>query len=154
MTLLFVTIVIGAPALLFTLWPLFRHDGRGRTFLPLHLDRRQQLDEEKRATLAALRELEFEHAAGHVSDADFADLRARYEGEAAAILTALDRLGQRGFPHNQKITGSNAAPATIDDEGLADAETANPFRCDIPSSAIKCDPRPCRTVGRIGDAPR
>src|SRR5215510_15882053 len=31
--------------------------------------------------------------AGHVSDVDFAELRARYEGEAAAILTELDRLG-------------------------------------------------------------
>src|SRR5262249_27532830 len=41
----------------------------------------------------AIRELEFEHAAGHVSDGDFAELRARYEGEAAAILTELDRLG-------------------------------------------------------------
>src|SRR5439155_72729 len=45
------------------------------------------------AVFAALRELEFEHAAGHVSDADFADLRARYEGEAAVILGELDRLG-------------------------------------------------------------
>jgi len=88
-----VTVAIGVPALLFTLWPLLRRDGRARTFLPLPTDQRRELDEEKQATLAALRELEFEHAAGHVSDADFADLRARYEAEAATILTALDRLG-------------------------------------------------------------
>src|SRR5262249_53929055 len=86
-------VVIGVPALAFTLWPLLRADARGRTFLPLPVDRRQQLAEEKRAALAALRELEFEHGAGHVSDADYADLRRRYEGEAAAVLTALDRLG-------------------------------------------------------------
>ena len=91
--LLVVSIAVGVPALLFTLWPLLHPDARGRTFLPLPADHRQQLAEEKRAALAALRELEFEHAAGHVSDADFADLRARYEGEAAAILTALDQLG-------------------------------------------------------------
>jgi tetratricopeptide (TPR) repeat protein len=59
----------------------------------LPLDRRQQLEEEKRAALGAIRELEFEHAGGHVSDADFTDLRARYEGEAATLLTELDRLG-------------------------------------------------------------
>jgi tetratricopeptide (TPR) repeat protein len=87
------SLVIGAPALLFTLWPLFRRGAGARTFLPLPTDRRQELDEEKRAALAALRELEFEHAAGHVSDDDFADLRARYEGEAATILIELDRLG-------------------------------------------------------------
>jgi len=88
-----VSVVVGAPALLFALWPLLRLDAGGRTFLPLPLDRRQQLGEDKRAVFAALRELEFEHGAGHVSDADFADLRARYEGEAAAILGELDRLG-------------------------------------------------------------
>jgi tetratricopeptide (TPR) repeat protein len=88
-----VAVVVGVPALAFTLWPLLRADARGRTFLPLPVDRRQQLAEEKRAALAALRELEFEHGAGHVSDADYADLRRRYEGEAAAVLTEMDRLG-------------------------------------------------------------
>jgi tetratricopeptide (TPR) repeat protein len=86
-------VVIGVPTLAFTLWPLLRADARGRTFLPLPVDRRQQLAEEKRRALAALRELEFEHGAGHVSDADYADLRLRYEGEAAAVLTEMDRLG-------------------------------------------------------------
>jgi len=88
-----VTLVVGVPALVFVLWPLVGRDRRGRTFLPLPHDRRQELSEEKRVALAAIRELEFEHAAGHVSDADFAELRARYEGEAATILTELDRLG-------------------------------------------------------------
>src|SRR2546428_10717141 len=32
------------------------------------------------------------------------------------------------WAHNPKVAGSNPAPATIDDEGLADAATANPFR--------------------------
>ena len=86
-------LVVGVPALVFVLWPLFGRDRRGRTLLALPPDRRQELSEDKRVALAAIRELEFEHAAGHVSDADFAELRARYEGEAAAILTELDRLG-------------------------------------------------------------
>jgi cytochrome c-type biogenesis protein CcmH/NrfG len=88
-----VSILVGVPAVVFLLWPLLRGGARGRTFLPLPPDRRQDLVEEKRRALAALRELEFEHAAGHVSDADFADLRGRYESEAAAVLTELDRLG-------------------------------------------------------------
>ncbi|OLD39438.1 MAG: hypothetical protein AUI57_03255 [Candidatus Rokubacteria bacterium 13_1_40CM_2_68_8] len=93
-----VSIAVGVPALLFTLWPLLRRDARARTFLPLPADPRQQLAEEKRAALATLRELDFEHGAGHVSDADFAELRTRYEGEAAAILTELDRLGPATDP--------------------------------------------------------
>ncbi|MBI2158779.1 MAG: tetratricopeptide repeat protein, partial [Candidatus Rokubacteria bacterium] len=39
-----------------------------------------------------LRELQFEHEAGHISDDDYADLRSRYEREAATVLTELDRL--------------------------------------------------------------
>ena len=31
-------------------------------------------------------------------------------------------------PHNPKVACSNAAPATIDDEGLADVQAASPFR--------------------------
>jgi len=72
--------------------------GAGATpapLLPLPPDEREQLMEAKRVALAALRELDFEHAAGHVSDADFADLRARYEAEAAATLRALDRAASR-----------------------------------------------------------
>src|SRR6185369_9807346 len=45
--------------------------------------------------LATLRELTFEHDAGHVSDDDYADLYARYEGEAAAVLEEMDRLDAR-----------------------------------------------------------
>src|SRR5438132_14023477 len=38
--------------------------------------------------------------------------------------------GYRSWPsctHNPKVAGSNPAPATIDDEGLADAAAANPL---------------------------
>jgi tetratricopeptide (TPR) repeat protein len=102
-----VAVVVGIPALVFVLWPLFGHDRRGRTFLPLPPDRRQELLGDKRVALAAIRELEFEHATGHVSDADFAELRARYEGEAAAILTELDRLG----PAEQEPAPARSAPS-------------------------------------------
>src|SRR5437660_5432962 len=34
----------------------------------------------------------------------------------------------RSQTHNPKVAGSNPAPATMNDEGLADAEAASPFR--------------------------
>jgi tetratricopeptide (TPR) repeat protein len=85
--------VIGVPALVFVLWPLRARAGAPAALLPLPPDAREQLEESKRAALRALRELEFEHASGHVGDADYADLRARYEAEAAQIFSELDRLG-------------------------------------------------------------
>jgi tetratricopeptide (TPR) repeat protein len=87
-----VALVLAVPAAAFALWPLFHARGRP-ALLPLPPDAREQLLESKRVALAALRELEFEHAAGHVSDADYAELRARYEAEAAETLRALDALG-------------------------------------------------------------
>ncbi|HXU87732.1 MAG TPA: tetratricopeptide repeat protein [Methylomirabilota bacterium] len=90
-------IAIGVPALVFTLWPLLRRGG-GAVLLPLPVDEREQWLEAKGAALRALRELAFEHDAGHISDADYAELRARYESEAAAALTALDRLGAAPVP--------------------------------------------------------
>ena len=85
-------LAIGLPALTFTLWPLVGHRGAARGLLPGAPDRRQQLEEEKHRALAALRELAFEHESGHISDADYAELRGRYESEAARVLTELDRL--------------------------------------------------------------
>ena len=85
-------LVIGIPVFLFALWPLLSRRGRG-TLFALPPDAREPLLERKRAVLRALRELTFEHEAGHIADDDYADLRARYEGEAAEILTDLDRLG-------------------------------------------------------------
>jgi cytochrome c-type biogenesis protein CcmH/NrfG len=100
-------IAIGLPAFAFVLWPLLRRRGAPGALLPLPVDAREQLAEDKRAALRALRELEFEHGAGHVSDADYADLRARYESETAIILAELDRLGP--------------APAAVPDDAGAPA---------------------------------
>lgn len=90
-------LVIGIPAVAFTLWPLMR-GGRARVLMPLPPDPRERLLEDKQRILATLRELTFEHEAGHVSHDDYADLYARYEGEAAAVLEEMDRLGARATP--------------------------------------------------------
>jgi tetratricopeptide (TPR) repeat protein len=82
---------IGLPLAFFVAWPLIRHRG-APVLLPLPPDPREPLLERKAAALRALRELEFEHDAGHVSDDDAAELRTRYEAEAAAVLSELDRL--------------------------------------------------------------
>ena len=91
MSVALAVVVIAVPALAFTLWPLW---GRSAAvLLPLPPDPREQLLEQKRQALRSLRELAFEHEAGHISDDDYADLCARYEGEAATVLAELDRLG-------------------------------------------------------------
>jgi tetratricopeptide (TPR) repeat protein len=93
-----IALAIGLPALAFTLWPIIgRRDGRP-PFLAAAPDARQALRERKRQVLGALRELEFEHEAGHLAADDYADLRARYEAEAAEVLRELDALGPEPAP--------------------------------------------------------
>jgi tetratricopeptide (TPR) repeat protein len=103
-----VVVLLGLPLAAFALWPLRRRDGRARTWLPVPADAREPLLEQKRQVLAALRELEFEHEAGHVSADDYRELRARYEAEAAQVLTELDRLG--AVSHAADAAAPAAAP--------------------------------------------
>jgi len=85
---------IALPALAIVLWPLLggrpaaaASPGRAPD------DRRLELEEEKAAIYRALRELEFDRDAGHLSDPDFQSLRDRYESRAAALIAELDALG-------------------------------------------------------------
>lgn len=112
---LLATAALGIPALAFTLWPLFRRAERGGTLLPLPPDRREQLLEEKRRLYRALRELEFEHGAGHLADDDYASLRDRYETSAAELLTELDAIAstpERRPRIAQPATAPTALPWT------------------------------------------
>lgn len=112
------------PAFAFALWPLLSRRGIAATPLPLAPDAREQLLERKRTALAALRELAFEHEAGHVSDDDYADLRARYEAEAAEVLTALDRLGPAAAPTVREAVPAPRARGWRHPAGLAAAGIA------------------------------
>ena len=89
--------IILIPFAFFVAWPLLRRRG-GPVLLPLPPDPREPLLERRTAALRALRELDFEHEAGHVSDDDHAELRARYEAETAQVLSEIDRLDATAVP--------------------------------------------------------
>ena len=79
-----VIVAVTAPALGFALWPL-RRGGLGAVGAAASNDadsRRLELGEEKAAIYRALKELDFDHEAGHLSDDDHRGLRNRYESRA------------------------------------------------------------------------
>jgi tetratricopeptide (TPR) repeat protein len=86
---------IVVPALAIVLWPLLGGRSARAASSPARAsdDRRLELEEEKSALYRALRELEFDHDAGHLSDPDFQSLRERYESRAGVLITELDALG-------------------------------------------------------------
>src|SRR6476660_818342 len=108
---LIVTLVL--PALAVVLWPRRHGAGTEGPTAPERPsdDRRLEQEEEKVALYRALRELEFDHGAGHLSDADYEGLRERYETAAAALLTGLDTLGPGPAPR-EPATPAPAPAAT------------------------------------------
>jgi tetratricopeptide (TPR) repeat protein len=110
---LVLALALALPALALAAWPLARRhapdggaDAEGE---------RVELETEKLAALRALRELELDRQAGHVDDADYGQLRARYEAQAAAVLRRLDALGPapgRGAARGEPRPGAAATPWT------------------------------------------
>ncbi len=90
MTTALALLAFAIPAAAFVLWPLLR-PRRGEPASP-PADLRGALDADKLVALRALRELALEHAAGHIAEDDYAELRARYEARASVILKRLDAL--------------------------------------------------------------
>lgn len=65
------------------------HDGE-----PLGTRARMALEREKALVLRSIKELEFDHAMGKVSDADFAEMSGRLRVRAAGLLRQLDEGGE------------------------------------------------------------
>jgi tetratricopeptide (TPR) repeat protein len=81
------------------LWPLLRGRDTAATAAPRPgAERRLELMEERDTVYRALRELDFDHEAGHLADDDYRALRDTYETRAAAALQALDALGPPPAP--------------------------------------------------------
>jgi len=53
-------------------------------------DQRERLERQKFEAYAAIKEAEFDHQTGKLSEADFAALRGKYAAQAAEALAALD----------------------------------------------------------------
>jgi len=108
-------VALAVPTLAIVLWPLVRRRSGGDPVVEPDRapdDRRLELEEEKTALYRALRELEFDHDAGHLSDPDYDSLRERYETRAAALITDLDALGPA--PRARlAATGAETAPTRV-----------------------------------------
>ncbi|HTK89935.1 MAG TPA: tetratricopeptide repeat protein [Verrucomicrobiae bacterium] len=103
-------LTLAAPVALLVLWPLLRSRGAERApAAAAGADRRLELGEERATVYRALRELDFDHQAGHLADDDYQALRATYEARAAEALRALDALG--ASPESARRGASERAPA-------------------------------------------
>ena len=87
MTPLIIGTLLALGALAYVLWPLISAEGR-----PTPWTRSEpppaRIGDDPGDAVAELREIEFDHATGKLSESDYASLRARYTSEAVAALRA------------------------------------------------------------------
>lgn len=88
---------LAAPALALILYPFLRR-GPGSAEEVREDELARELLEEKAACYRAIRELDFDRQAGHLTEPDYAELRTRYEARAAAVLKRMDELGVTAPP--------------------------------------------------------
>ena len=85
--------VLAIACVVFAARPFLRADTRGDELVPPRTvaeDERVRLVEERDRALAALKELEFDHRTGKVSDADYAELRRSLRRDAAEAIRGLE----------------------------------------------------------------
>lgn len=119
----------------------------------------ENLVSQRDATYAAIKELEFDHAMGKLSDVDYRGMRAKYETKAVAILQELD--GLKKAPPRRARSGDSAETIEQEVQRLRQgahcphcgaAHAANDVfcaKCGTALRGIRC-PK-CGTRAAIGD---
>jgi hypothetical protein len=116
---------------------------------------RAALEREKTLVLRSIKELEFDHAMGKVSDRDFAEMSTRLRARAGRLLRQLDA----GVAYREEIAreierrlaSAPSATASTVDEGPATTEAAAPRTCSC-GSTNEPDARFCKSCGtRLAD---
>lgn len=73
-------------------------------------------EEQKRAVLRALKDLEYEHSVGKISEEDYAALTAKYRTEAKALLRLLDQSLAPNRAHAEKLLEKRLAGEDLGDK--------------------------------------
>jgi hypothetical protein len=140
----FAAAAVGAAALR-TLVPFISgHEGLS---VPLVAGRaRASIDREKTLVLRAIKELEFDHAMGKVSDPDFADMGQRLRTRAAGLLRQLDA-GVEYSTQIERELARRLAEAGVATTGTAAAGTAAARFCTQCGSPAAAGARFCGQCG-------
>ncbi len=153
--------ILAVAAISLAVSPLFQLDqvpARATAAIDPHVE---NLLSAREATYAAIKDLETDHAMGKLSDADYQNLRAKYEGKALTILRQLDaaqvasreRLVQRvaspggtcaqcGMPIAAgakfcRVCGTSVAPVCASCGAPITADTKFCRQCGTPVAALQ-----------------
>jgi hypothetical protein len=91
--------------------------------------RRKELEREKQALLKALKELDFDHQMGKVSDKDFADISSTYRARAIRVMRQLDDAGRDYEAMIAKEVADRAGKSTVDSRQPTVADSDKCGKC-------------------------
>jgi hypothetical protein len=130
---------LAVACVVFAARPFLREPAAPDDVAPLREDEREglRLQEERDRALAALKELEFDHRTGKVSDDDYRELVRQLRSEAAAALRALD--------------AARVAPPPASAAGVPVGQTGNDRRMEPSEPARVPDPWPPPDEGDVPD---
>ncbi len=114
----------------------------------------ESLLSQREATYGAIKDLEFDHAQRKISDADYADLRAKYETKAISILQQLESFGKLPLkvderplhlPHNG--CPQCGEPYQWEDKFCRSCGAPLNCKCRVCGAAISADDKFCARCG-------
>ncbi len=91
-------LAIAVAAAVYVMQPLRRRSRLARSLAP---SPRQRLEADYRATLDAIRELDFDFQTGKVLEEDYRPLRERYVAQGVALLKEMEQLELQPHPHRE-----------------------------------------------------
>ncbi len=139
-------------------YPLFKV--KVRSFTGDGVDRTlENLLSQREATYSAIKDLEFDHAQGKISDADYNDLHAKYETKALGLLQQLEAFGRPivkpdGGPLHLPNNGCPQCgePYQWSDKFCRSCGAALCRKCQTCGTAMSADDRFCACCGTPGVA--
>jgi hypothetical protein len=90
-----ISLIVGAAAVAVVIAPLFRKDAAEAERVAAAVSEGAELQSRKEMLLAALKDLEDDHATSKVADDDYAELHARLTGQAVEVMKRLDVIDER-----------------------------------------------------------
>ena len=113
--------------------------------------RRKELEREKQSLLKALKELDFDHQMGKVSDKDFADIGSTYRARAIRVMRQLDDAGRDYEAMIEKEVAERAARETGDRQPATGnrqpTAAADPAKCGKCATKNDVDAEFCKKCG-------
>ncbi len=125
-------------------WPVLRP----RHVLEVEAQALDHLVAEREAILTALRDLDFDHATGKVSDGDYAPQRANLVSRGASVLRQIDQVNQLDQPPNHSDDELDRAIAARRKAAIAPHLSSQGRACPQCSAQIRPHDRFCPWCGQ------